>query len=80
MTSEDREKLINETVRFVLSHYEVGGMPFGVEPVDPNEWWGKVRLLPSPKLLPASSAHFEARIARWQELAQKELSPSEEAA
>lgn len=67
---DDREQTIRDAVRFVLSHYEAGPMPFRPTPIDPDIWWQKMQLVEVPDdLLPRSRAHFEARIKRWQELA-----------
>jgi peptidoglycan/xylan/chitin deacetylase (PgdA/CDA1 family) len=75
--SKEMEAIINETVRFVLSHYEKGPMPFSHEKIEPDEWMGQMQIAPSPKLLPRSAEYFEARIKRWQELARDHLDRGE---
>lgn len=71
MSDERISLAIARTVRFVLTHYEAGPMPFTPVAADPDAWWSKMQLLPHDpsELLPKSRAHLEARIARWQELA-----------
>jgi len=59
-------------VKFALSHNEAHktGLPvFTLTPIDPIKWWSEVILTPTPKFLPNSQAHFEARLDRWQVLA-----------
>lgn len=59
-------------VEFVLRHYEkhnTGGSPFKLTEIDPETWWSQVILRPHPEFMPRSRDHFEARIARWKELA-----------
>lgn len=72
---EAEKRGMRRGVDFVLGHYEVGPMPFTLDPVDPETWWSKVQVLPHDpaRLLPASRAHFEARLRRWHELALAEI-------
>lgn len=68
---EERERIVRETIAFVFGHYEVGPIPFDLRPVDIDQWWSKRTLNPHDpdKLFPESRQHFEARKARWIELA-----------
>jgi len=63
---------LDAAIDFIMGHYEQGS-PFRLTAVDPDEWWSKVQIEPHrpESLLPASRAHFEARKARWKELARE---------
>lgn len=69
LANAEREGM-KRAVRFVLSHHEAGPMPFQPTPVDPDRWWQDMQIAVKvpENLLPRSRAHFEARIARWQDL------------
>ena len=73
-----RERLIEDTVRFVLRHYEqltFGETVFTPVEVDPDEWWAKMTLQPRnlEKMREASRKHFFKMEDRWIELAKVEL-------
>jgi len=80
ITANERRAIVEETVDFVLRHTESYRTDTGEsEPIfqpteiDPDIWWSQCMLTPQPELLPRSREHFEARIARWKELARAAL-------